>query len=80
MLAYQGSTILPSAYCTHMLALQAVMIDEFKRGFEVCSTILPSGGPSAWGRLFEPYKFFEMKTAHYVMVRGAVGAGGWHSG
>lgn len=49
----------------------AVMQEEFKRGFETCREILVTkakSGVTQWGRLFEPYKFFECKAAFYVLI------------
>ncbi len=53
---------------------QAVMQEEFKRGFEICREILVyksnANGVTNWAKLFEPHKFFESKLAFYVLVGG----------
>jgi hypothetical protein len=47
-------------------------MSEFKRGFQVCNQVLVLRKQpiTAWDQLFEPYRFFEVKTAHYVVVGG----------
>lgn len=46
------------------------MLEEFRRGFEVCKDILlRPHAVTPWARLFEPYPFFAVKSAFYIGVR-----------
>ncbi|KAL6757382.1 Poly(A) polymerase central domain-containing protein [Haematococcus lacustris] len=47
-----------------------VMMAEFTRGFEVCTQILvlQRHAITPWDQLMEPYRFFEVKAAHYIMI------------
>lgn len=48
---------------------QVVLLEEFRRGFEVCKQVLLTPhAVTPWARLFEPHQFFEVKNAFYVGV------------
>ncbi len=46
------------------------MLSEFRRGFDACTSflVLQRAPVTQWERLFETYRFFEVRNANYVVV------------